>query len=599
MPPTVAITSSVDTATTLLKAGQSTTLTFTVSEATSDLTGADFAVAGGTLGPLQQSATNPLVYTATFTATSGTTSNTTASVSIASDKFSDAAGNFNKDGQEANNTWASAVTPAAINPTAGKLDGASDSGVPGDNKTNDATPTMSGTVPAGSTATVTINGQTYPVTVNPDGTWNFTQPTNLPDGTYTPVINVTPAGGGAPTSTPITPFTIDTTAPTIAITADKTALAAGQTSVITFTLSEASSDFTSADIVSTGGSLGPLVQSTTNPLVYTATFTPNSTGTAASITVDSAKFSDAAANSNKDTSINPAPSGAVYEANNQVTLAINQTAADTTPPTIVVARTASGTLTSSETITFTLSEASKDFTQADLTSDSGTFSNFTAVPTSGSASTGYTQYTATFTPASSSSGQATLGVLAGKFADAAGNLNKDTYQLSASTDVLEDNNKVLISFNTLASPTPAPDTTPPSVVVARAGTGSLATGNTDTITFTLSENSLSFDQTDVTVVGGVLTNWTAVASSGSPTSGYHLYSATFVPTAGASGTATIGVKDHTFKDAAGNSNLDTYESNIAGTTTEANNVVSLGFNTTTPDTSERARKLAMGQTKED
>ena len=49
-----------------------------------------------------------------------------------------------------------------------------------------------------------------------------------------------------------------------------------------------------------------------------------------------------------------------------------------------------------------------------------------------------------------------LGVLAGKFADAAGNLNKDTYQLSASTDVLEDNNKVLISFNTLASPTPAP-----------------------------------------------------------------------------------------------------------------------------------------------
>ena len=46
-------------------------------------------------------------------------------------------------------------------------------------------------MPAGSTATVTINGQTYPVTVNPDGTYSFTNPTNLPDGTYTPILHVT------------------------------------------------------------------------------------------------------------------------------------------------------------------------------------------------------------------------------------------------------------------------------------------------------------------------------------------------------------------------------------------------------------------------
>jgi hypothetical protein len=91
--------------------------------------------------------------------------------------------------------------------TTGKLEAGTDSGVLGDNRTNDATPTLSGTVPTGATATVSINGQTYPVTVNPNGTWSFTQPTNLPDGTYTPVLNVTQ--NGVTTATNLTPFTVD------------------------------------------------------------------------------------------------------------------------------------------------------------------------------------------------------------------------------------------------------------------------------------------------------------------------------------------------------------------------------------------------------
>ena len=63
----------------------------------------------------------------------------------------------------------------------------------------------------GSSATVTINGKTYPVTVNADGTYSYQIPDKLPDGTYKPVINVTQ--NGATTSTDGTPFTIDTTPP--------------------------------------------------------------------------------------------------------------------------------------------------------------------------------------------------------------------------------------------------------------------------------------------------------------------------------------------------------------------------------------------------
>jgi hypothetical protein len=192
-----------------------------------------------------------------------------------------------------------------------------------------------------------------------------------------------------------------------------------------------------------------------------------------------------------------------------------------------------------------------------------------------------------------SSGQATIGVRAGRFSDAAGNQNKDTFQIGASGEVLEDNNKVDISFNTI---TPAPDTTPPTVIVSRAGTGSLTQGGSDTITFTLSENSLTFVQDDVTVTGGTLTNWTQVASSGSPTTGYHLYTATFTPTPNSNGTATVGVKASTFKDLAGNNNQDTFEPNLASTTFEPNNQVSIGFNTTTTDTTPPAVAVVRSNT---
>jgi len=59
----------------------------------------DIVVTGGTLSALSGTG---LIRTATFTPTPNST--TTASISVASNKFSDAAGNFNADGSDANNT---------------------------------------------------------------------------------------------------------------------------------------------------------------------------------------------------------------------------------------------------------------------------------------------------------------------------------------------------------------------------------------------------------------------------------------------------------------------------------------------------------------
>ena len=52
---------------------------------------------------------------------------------------------------------------------------------------------------------------------------------------------------------------VDTTAPTIAITSNKTALKAGDTALITFTLSEIATDFVLADITVFGGTLSNFI----------------------------------------------------------------------------------------------------------------------------------------------------------------------------------------------------------------------------------------------------------------------------------------------------------------------------------------------------
>ena len=102
----------------------------------------------------------------------------------------------------------------------------------------------------------------------------------------------------------------DIAPPTISISSSSSSLEVGQTALISFTLSEESSDFTLADISVSNGFLSDFSGSGSS---YTAVFSPDSSGaTQASIFVASNTFSDASGNFNQDGN----------EANNSLTFSI-------------------------------------------------------------------------------------------------------------------------------------------------------------------------------------------------------------------------------------------------------------------------------------
>ncbi|MDV8153939.1 Ig-like domain-containing protein, partial [Acinetobacter pittii] len=128
-----------------------------------------------------------------------------------------------------------------------------------------------------------------------DGTWTLADNTlpALTDGPHTVSVTATDVAGNV--STPVTgTVTVDATAPTLAISADDLALAAGETANITFTFSEAVAGFDATDIILVGGTLGALT--TTDNITWTAVFTPDGSGTAPSITVADGSYTDVLGN---------------------------------------------------------------------------------------------------------------------------------------------------------------------------------------------------------------------------------------------------------------------------------------------------------------
>jgi hypothetical protein len=100
---------------------------------------------------------------------------------------------------------------------------------------------------------------------------------------------------GNVSTTNLAAITVDTMAPTVTIATDDSALTGTDVEHLTFTLSEASSNFAVNDIVVSGGSLSNFAA--VDATHYTATFTPaaNST-TSATIDVAANAFTDAAGN---------------------------------------------------------------------------------------------------------------------------------------------------------------------------------------------------------------------------------------------------------------------------------------------------------------
>jgi hypothetical protein len=90
---------------------------------------------------------------------------------------------------------------------------------------------------------------------------------------------------------------VDTIPPTISLSSSLTSLSFSQTANISFTLSEASSNFTLSDVSVLGGSVSNFSGSGTN---YSAIFSPANGSTTATIRVANGAFTDAAGNANND-----------------------------------------------------------------------------------------------------------------------------------------------------------------------------------------------------------------------------------------------------------------------------------------------------------
>jgi hypothetical protein len=210
----------------------------------------------------------------------------------------------------------------------------------------------------------------------------------------------------------------DTTAPTVTITSNVDSLGIGDTANISFTLSEASTNFVAEDITVAGGALSGFDGSGNS---YTATFTPTlNSNVDGVLTVDAEKFTDAAGNANTERSI---------------TLSVDTR--DTTPPSVAItADDQELTIGETANITFTFSEpiqseSPQNFEIEDILVTGGSISQF-----SGENLT----YTALFTPAANSTTAGVITVPRFKFNDLTGNVN------SAQT-------QAIININTLVPPT--------------------------------------------------------------------------------------------------------------------------------------------------
>ena len=511
--PTVAITSSSS----VLKVGETATITFTFSEdPLATFTVSDITTVNGSLGTLSGTG---LTRTATFTPTAGLASGS-ASITVANASYTDAAGNNGGAGTTpviSIHTQAPKVTISGLDISADT--GSSDTDFITSVAAQSITGTLSDLLGAGEALYGSVdNGATWSdISGKINGTAILWDGATL-SGSSTLKLEVRNAAGNSGIAASQS-YVIDNLAPMVAISSSTSVLKSGQTAAISFTFSEdPGSSFTASDLSVAGGTLGALGGS---GLVRTATFTPTAgvaSGTA-SITVANASYTDAAGNTGSAgttplITINTSAQSSWQWLINLLGIK-PATSIDTLAPTVVITSDKT-TLLSGQTaaISFTFSEdPGSSFTASDLTVAGGTLG---ALGGSGLVRT------ATFTPTEGvNSGVATIVVANASYTDAAGNTG------SAGTTPS-------ISIDTLA----------PAVVITSDKT-TLLSGQTAAISFTFSEDpGSSFTASDLTVAGGTLG---ALGGSGL------VRTATFTPTEGVnSGVATIVVGNASYTDAAGN-----------------------------------------------
>jgi hypothetical protein len=229
--------------------------------------------------------------TASVTGTALAWSTTLSAAGTLQLKVTDAVGN---DGSAASQVY-SLDTAAPAAPPAPDLSAGSDLGTSSsDDLTSDTTPTVSGTAESGSSVTLyDSDGTTVLGTATASGgNWSITSAA-LAAGSHSLSVKATDAAGNVSSASSGLALTVDTVAPTLAITLGAATLQQGQSTTVTFTFSEdPGSSFGAGDVTVSGGTLGALAGSGT---VRTATFTATTPGNA-TLSVAGASYTDGAGN---------------------------------------------------------------------------------------------------------------------------------------------------------------------------------------------------------------------------------------------------------------------------------------------------------------
>ncbi|WP_395609756.1 Ig-like domain-containing protein [Pseudomonas sp. B22129] len=506
---TVRPTATIVVADSNLTAGETSLVTVTFSEAVTGFTNADLTIANGTLTAVSSS-DGGITWTATFTPTVGI-NDATNLISLANTGIADLAGNAGSGTTNSNNYTIDTVVPTA---TIIIADNALKIG-----ETSLVTITFSEAVTGFTNADLTIANGTLSAVSSSDGgiTWTatFTPTTSITDATNLITLDNTGvqnlSGNIGSGTTDSNNYAIDTVRPTATIVVADSALAIGQTSLVTITFSEAVTGFTNADLTIANGTLSA-VSSSDGGITWTATFTPAAgiTDTTNLITLDNTGVADLAGN---------AGSGSTDS---------NNYAVDSQRPTATIVL-ADSHLSAGETslVTITFSEAVTGFNNADLSVANGTLSNVTS-------SDGGITWTATFTPNVGVNDATNLIVLNNTgVTDLAGN----------------------VGTGTTSSPNYTLDTVLPTATIIVADP-SLKIGETSLVTITFSEAVTGFTNADLTIANGTLS---AVSSS----DGGITWTATFTP--------TTSITDATNLITLDNSGVQNLSGNAGSGTTDSNN----------------------------
>ncbi|MBA1198281.1 DUF4347 domain-containing protein [Pseudomonas plecoglossicida] len=526
-------TATIVVADSALSVGETSTVTVTFSEAVTGFTRADLSVSVGQLSNFISS-DGGVTWTGTLTPDSNI-SNTSNVIVLDNTNVADLAGNYGIGSTDSNTFAVDTQRPTAVISMADTALSAGESTL--------VTFTFSEAVNGFSNADLSVANGTLSDVISTDGgvTWTalFTPTLQVQDGTNLITLNnsgITDLAGNSGTGTTNSPnYTVNTVLPTATIVVADTALAVGETSLVTITFSERVSGFNNDDLSIANGTLSN-VTSNDGGLTWTATFTPasNVDDSTNLITLDNSGVLGTSGNTGIGST----------DSNNFVI--------DTQRPTatIVVADSALS-VGETSTVTVTFSEAVTGFTRADLSVSVGQLSNFIS-------SDGGVTWTGTLTPDSNISNTSNVIVLDNtNVADLAGNYG------IGSTD----------------SNTFAVDTQRPTAVISMADTA-LSAGESTLVTFTFSEAVNGFSNADLSVANGTLSD--VISTDGGVT-----WTALFTPTLQVQdGTNLITLNNSGITDLAGNSGT--------GTTNSPNYTVNTVLPTATIVVADTA--LAVGET---